>query len=88
MILNEFEYHIIPEYLLYKNDEEIHSLFNLCSELKELYVSITRAKTFLFFYEKNTKLLNLFLDLIKEFNLINQGTEESINNAIQYLNEI
>ena len=47
MILNEFEYHIIPEYLLYKDDEEIHSLFNLCSELKELYVSITRAKTFL-----------------------------------------
>ena len=88
MILNEFEYHIIPEYLLYKDDEEIHSLFNLCSELKELYVSITRAKTFLFFYEENTKLLNLFLDLIKEFNLINEDTEESINNAIQYLNEI
>ena len=87
MILNEFEYHIIPEYLLYKDDEEIHSLFNLCSELKELYVSITRAKTFLFFYEENTKLLNLFLDLIKEFNLINEDTEESINNAIQYLNE-
>ena len=75
------------KYLLYEYNEEIHSLFNLCSELKELYVSITRAKTFLFFYEENSKMFNLYLDLIKEFDLISEDTEESINNAIQYLNE-
>ncbi len=75
------------KYLLYEYNEEIHSLFNLCSELKELYVSITRAKTFLFLYEENIKMFNLYLDLIKEFDLIREDSEESINNAIQYLNE-
>ena len=86
-ILNEFEYQIVPEYLKPKNEHEAHSLFNLCSELKELYVSITRAKTFLFFYEENYKVFKIYLDLIKEFNLINEDSEDSINNAIQYLNE-
>jgi hypothetical protein len=31
------------------DDELRHKLFNMCSELKELYVAITRAKTCLFF---------------------------------------
>ena len=75
------------KYLLYEYNEEIHSLFNLCSELKELYVSITRAKTFLFFYEENNEFFQQFLNLISEFNLFSDDYEESINNAIQYLNE-
>ena len=48
---------------------------------------LQEQKLFYFFMKKNPKILNLFLDLIKEFDLIREDTEESINNAIQYLNE-
>ena len=48
------------------------SLFNFCSELKEFYAAITRAKSRLFIYEENMELLKLFIERINELDIIVQ----------------
>ena len=64
-------------------DEELrHKLFNMCSELKELYVAITRAKTSLFFYDEEQNVYPLFIKILRQFNIINK--EEDQDKAIQY----
>ena len=54
------------------NISEQFSLFNFCSELKEFYVAITRAKSRLFIYEENMDILKLFLERINDLNILVQ----------------
>ena len=49
-ILNEHESFIYPKLM---KSFDTHTIFNFCSELKQLYVMITRAITFLIFYEEH-----------------------------------
>ena len=55
-----------------KNILENPSLFNFCSELKEFYVAITRAKSRLYFYEENMELMKLFIERINNFDILSQ----------------
>ena len=48
------------------------SLYNFCSELKELYVAITRAKSRLYIYEEDKDILRLFMQKIFNFDIISQ----------------
>ena len=48
------------------------SIYNFCSELKELYVAITRAKNRLYIYEEDKDLLRLFMQKIFNFDIISQ----------------
>ena len=50
-IKDELKSFVYPLDLNYKYDK--HEIFEFCSELKQFYVIITRAKTFLAFYETN-----------------------------------
>ena len=56
-ILNEIKTYIYPE-LNYPFDK--HKLFEFCSEIKQFYVIITRAQTFLMFYESEPDFFNKF----------------------------
>ena len=71
------------------DDELRHKLFNMCSELKELYVAITRARTCLFFYDEDLNVYPLFCKILKNLNIIskNNDQEESTQYAIDYLYE-
>ena len=55
-----------------QNISENYSLFNFCSELKEFYVAITRAKSRLFIYEENMEILQLFIERINDLNILVQ----------------
>ena len=55
-----------------QNITQQFSIFNFCSELKELYVAITRAKSRLFIYEENMDLLQLFIERINDLDLLVQ----------------
>ena len=59
-----------------------HILYNMCAELKELYVAITRAKTSLFFYDEDMDVYPNFVKILRNFNIINR--EEDQNRAIEY----
>jgi len=59
-----------------------HILYNMCAELKELYVAITRAKTSLFFYDEDLDVYPNFIKILRNFNIINR--EEDQNRAIEY----
>ena len=59
-----------------------HILYNMCAELKELYVAITRAKTSLFFYDEDMDVYPNFIKILRNFNIINR--EEDQNRAIEY----
>ena len=48
------------------------SIYNFCSELKELYVAITRAKSRLYIYEEDRDILRLFMHKIYNFDIISQ----------------
>ena len=48
------------------------SIYNFCSELKELYVAITRAKSRLYIYEEDKDLLRLFMSKIFNYDIISQ----------------
>ena len=71
------------------DDELRHKLFNMCAELKELYVAITRAKTCLFFYDEDLNIYPLFCKILKNLNIISKDNnqEESTQYAIDYLYE-
>ena len=49
-----------------------YSLFNFCSELKEFYVAVTRAKSRLFFYEEDMEILKLLMERIIDLDLVTQ----------------
>ena len=51
---------------------EQFSIYNFCSELKELYVAITRAKSRLYIYEEDTDMLRLFMQKIFNYDIISQ----------------
>ena len=57
-ILDEIKAYIYPE-LDFPFDK--HELFEFCSEIKQFYVIITRAQTFLMFYESESDYFNKFL---------------------------
>ena len=48
-IIEEVKQFIYPKYV--KSNFDQHKLFEFCSELKKLYVAITRARTFIIFFE-------------------------------------
>ena len=48
------------------------SIYNFCSELKELYVAITRAKSRLYIYEEDKDILRLFMQKIFNYDIISQ----------------
>ena len=52
--------------------KENYSIYNFCSELKELYVAITRAKNRLYIYEEDKDILRLFMLKIFNFDIISQ----------------
>ena len=56
-ILNEIQAYIYPK-LICSLDK--HKLFEFCSEIKQFYVSITRAQTFLMFYESEPDYYNKY----------------------------
>ena len=65
-----------------KNEFDIHTNFDFCSELKQFYVIITRPRTFLLFYEeRNVQNFSFFN------RMINNGIiEKAISNS--YIDEI
>ena len=81
-VYSNFKEKISPTYKEVIDEELRHKLFNMCSELKELYVAITRAKTSLFFYDEEQSVYPLFIQILRKFNIINK--EEDQNKAIQY----
>ena len=66
-----------------------HKLYNMCAELKELYVAITRAKTSLFFYDEEMDVFPTFIKILRNFNIINKegDQDKAIEYAIDYLHE-
>ena len=84
-----FKEKIDPEYTEVLDDELRHKLFNMCSELKELYVAVTRAKTSLFFYDEEKSVYPLFIQILRKFNIINkeEDQDKAIEYAIDYLSE-
>ena len=56
----------------FKDFNEQFSMYNFCSELKELYVAITRAKSRLYIYEEDKDILKLFLQKINNFDILSQ----------------
>ena len=90
-VLMNFKEKIIPvireNYNL--NDTLRHKFFNMCSEFKELYVAITRARTSLFFYDEDKNIYPSFIKILNEFKIINEEEDQNkaINYAIEYLNE-
>ena len=88
-VYNIFKEKINPTYNDVLDDELRHKLFNMCSELKELYVAITRAKTSLFFYDEEQSVYPLFIKILRQFNIINkeEDQDKSIEYAIDYLSE-
>ena len=70
-----------------------HEIFQFCSELKQFYVIITRAKTFLVFYEKNlTKGRDSFYRFMESenINLIERcnNQNELLKSIKKYFNKI
>ena len=84
-----FKEKINPTFTDVLDDELRHKLFNMCSELKELYVAITRAKTSLFFYDEEQSVYPLFIKILRKFNIINkeEDQDKAIQYAIDYLSE-
>ena len=81
-IMSIFKEKITPTYTEVLDEELRHKLFNMCSELKELYVAVTRAKTSLFFYDEDQTVYPLFIQILRKFNIISK--EEDQDKAIQY----
>ena len=88
-ISNIFKEKITPTYTEVIDEELRHKLFNMCSELKELYVAVTRAKTSLFFYDEDQTVYPLFIQILRKFNIINkkEDQDKAIQYAIDYLSE-
>ena len=57
---------------LYTDFKEQFSMYNFCSELKEFYVAITRAKSRLYIYEEDKDILKLFIQKINNFDILTQ----------------
>ena len=55
------------------------SIYNFCSELKELYVAVTRAKNRLFIYEEDKDFLRLFMQKIYNFDIVSQEVFDKKN---------
>ena len=88
-VCKNFEEKISPSFTDVLDDESRHKLFNMCSELKELYVAITRSKTSLFFYDEDQTVYPLFIKILRNFKIINkeEDQETAIQYAIDYLSE-
>ena len=66
-----------------------HKIFNFCSELKKFYVIITRAKTFLVFYESNLNQgRDSFYEFMKSENIKLIDSENILYNQNQLLQRV
>jgi len=66
-----------------------HEIFDFCSELKRFYVIITRAKTFLVFYESNlNKGRDSFYEFMKSENIKLIDSENILYNQNQLLQRV
>ena len=83
-IVNELDDFIYPELDL-KFDK--HEIFEFCSELKKFYVLITRARTFLVFYENNLNIGRDGFYKLMESNNINLIVYGNQNNLLDKINK-
>ena len=85
-ILDELDNFVYPN-LDIKFDK--HEIFDFCSELKQFYVIITRAKTFLIFYESNLyKGRDSFYEFMKSENINLIVSENILFNQNQLLQRV
>ena len=88
-VLSNFKEKISITYTDYLDENMRHKLYNMCAELKELYVAITRAKTSLFFYDEDLEVFPNFVKILRNFNIINkeEDQDKAIKYAMDYLKE-
>ena len=88
-VLYNFKDKISISYTDILDENMRHKLYNMCAELKELYVAITRAKTSLFFYDEDMDVFPTFIKILRKFNIINkeEDQDQAIKYAIDYLHE-
>jgi len=72
-IIEEIKKFIYPK--CDKSDFDKHRLFEFCSELKQFYVIISRARTFIIFYETGRGYNCEFYNFCINHNLITKGNE-------------
>ena len=72
---------------LFKGEISSLNIFPLCSELKELYVGITRAKSIMFIYEEDTSVFLTLKKILNDNELIEEDTLVGIEFAERYLTE-
>ena len=88
-VLLNFKDKISISYMDILDENMKHKLYNMCSELKELYVAVTRAKTSLFFYDEDMEVYPTFIKILRNFNIINREEDQNqaVKYAIEYLKE-
>ena len=86
-ILKEFSEFIFPDLDI---EFDKHKFFGFCAELKQFYVIITRAQTFLIFYEDENKKENRneFYNFCIENNFIEEDKENYNSNNENNLNDL
>ena len=82
-IIEEIKKFIYPK--CDKSDFDKHRLFEFCSELKKFYVIISRARTFIIFYETGRGYNCEFYNFCIKNNLITLGNEITDDIFYQYL---
>ncbi len=86
-IINEHKDFIYPDFSKFENKNfDKHLLYNFCTILKQLYVMMTRAQTFLIFYEENG-LDSRFLKYCIQKGLISTKENELEKNIINYFKD-
>ena len=87
-VIEEYRYIFSPEMTnLFKGEISSLNIFPLCSELKELYVGITRAKSIMFIYEEDTSVFLTLKKILNDNELIEEDTLVGIEFAERYLTE-
>jgi hypothetical protein len=81
IIVREYENILVPK--LEKNYNS-QAIFEFCTELKELYVAITRARTFLIFYDEDTEIFPIFYKHISKIGLLIEDTEDNLIHKINH----
>lgn len=67
-------YPIIEEKNLFNSE----NYFEFCTELKELYVAITRARTFLIFYDEDEEVFSIFKELLEPKKILKLCSDDEI----------
>lgn len=61
-----------------KNLFNSENYFEFCTELKELYVAITRARTFLIFYDEDEEVFSIFKKLLEPTKILKLCSDDKI----------